>query len=276
MPRNAEIGNELLEISPAVANLDPSSPFKTPQGYFEGLTERIMTMIKAHEADTPGKELSLISPFLEGISREMPNSLPSGYFDGFGDDVFSKLKGDENESSRAEIDSLSPLLAGLRSKPIFEVPETYFQNLTWDINLAMDNGKGGKIVPLGGGGNIFLYASAAIVIGFISISAWVFFSQKSKNQDINSMARANTQQLFDDSTIRSFLPQVSDDAISDYLENEVDALVPVVTEEDLNNATALLNIDESDFKTLLHDIPDDEIQQYLKENPGSKDEFSTN
>ena len=69
---------------------------------------------------------------------------------------------------------------------------------------------------------------------------------------------------------------MSDEALASYLDNEEDPIEPIITDEDLSNSFAILNADESDFKTLLNDIPDEEIQQYLKENPGSKDEISKN
>ena len=46
MPRNAEILKELAEISPAVANLDPSLPYQVPTGYFERLADQILSIVR--------------------------------------------------------------------------------------------------------------------------------------------------------------------------------------------------------------------------------------
>jgi len=274
MPRNVEIWNELVEISPAVANLDPQPPFKVPDGYFEGLAERIMSMIRAMDAQTPAEELSLISPLLGGIDRKMPNAIPEGYFENLSASFFSRLNSQVEETVDDEIKSISPLLGSLRKKPVFDVPAGYFESLEPAVPLPAQQSAPAKIVPMGSRKTWLRYAAAAVLISFISGLGWLYFHNP--NQTLPDGGVARTSPKANDSGIRALLPQVSDEALASYLDNEEDPIEPIITDEDLSNSFAILNADESDFKTLLNDIPDEEIQQYLKENPGSKDEISKN
>jgi len=276
MPRNPEILKELVEISPAVANLDLSLPYRVPNGYFEGLADQILSIIRVSAARTPAEELKLISPALRDISRSMPNFVPAGYFDGIAEHFFSKLNEHLEESVEAEIHAISPLLGELRKKQVFEVPEGYFNQVQDTINLSKEEDSRPKIVPIINRKSWISYAAAAVVITFIAAATWFLVKQNSQTQPSTDIAKTSVENKANDSAIRSALPMVSDDAIAAYLDNEEEAIGPIVSDDDYNNSMAILNADESDFKFLLHDIPDDEIQQYLKENPGSKDDLSTN
>jgi len=274
MPRNVEIWNELVDISPAVANLDPHPPFKVPDGYFEGLAERIMSVIRAMNAQTPEEELSLISPALGGINRKMPNAVPENYFENLSADFFSRLNNMEEETVDMEIETISPLLGSLRKKPVFDVPSGYFESLQPAIPEPLQQSAPAKIVPMGSRKKWLRYATAAVLVSFISGLGWLYFHNS--RPTVTDGGMANNGSKSNDSGIRALLPQVSDEALASYLDNEADPIEPVISDEELSNSFAILNVDESDFKALLNDIPDEEIQQYLKENPGSKDETSTN
>ena len=276
MPTNPEILKELEEISPAVANLDLSLPYRVPDGYFEGLADQILSLIRVSEALTPAEELNLISPTLKDISRSMPNFVPAGYFDGIAEHFFSNLKETGQESVDEEIHAISPLLGELRKKQVFEVPEGYFNQVQDAINLSKEEDSRPKIVPIINRKSWMRYAAAAVVIAFVAGATWLLVKQNSQTQPGTDIAKTSVENKANDSAIRSALPMVSDDAIAAYLDNEEEAMGPIVSDDDYNNSMAILNADESDFKFLLHDIPDDEIQQYLKENPGSKDDLSTN
>ena len=276
MPRNAEILKELAEISPAVANLDPSLPYQVPTGYFEGLADQILSIVRFSEIIDAAEELKLISPVLQDISRSMPNFVPAGYFNGIADDFFSRLIETKPESVDEEIKAISPLLGELRKKQVFEIPEGYFNQVQDAINLSREEDNKPEIIPIFSRKSWLRYAAAAVIISFITGGVWLFIKQNSNPQTDTAIAKTNDKPRVNDSTLRSALPMVSDDALAAYLDNEEQAIGPIVTDEDYGNSMAILNADESDFNFLLHDISDDEIQQYLKENPGSKDDLPTN
>lgn len=70
---------ELLEISPAVANQPKSNLFEVPGGYFSNFPQRILKRIEVQslEGDQP------LPSILEELKNENPFSVPEGYFKQF-------------------------------------------------------------------------------------------------------------------------------------------------------------------------------------------------
>lgn len=70
---------ELLEISPAVANQPKSNPFEVPGGYFSNFPQRILEGIELQSLadDQP------LPSTLEKLKNENPFSVPEGYFKQF-------------------------------------------------------------------------------------------------------------------------------------------------------------------------------------------------
>jgi hypothetical protein len=81
MKRRKDIQDELIEISPELANLNVSNPYKVPAGYFDNLAEAIMLRIKTQGEESAKEELENISPLLGGMKKTMPFSVPEGYFE---------------------------------------------------------------------------------------------------------------------------------------------------------------------------------------------------
>lgn len=87
MTRRNEITKELLEISPELARLTATNPYRVPAGYFDTLAEKIIQRIKSGERlSAPNEvsaqdEIALLSPLLNGLKKTTPYSLPEGYFE---------------------------------------------------------------------------------------------------------------------------------------------------------------------------------------------------
>lgn len=77
MKENPTIKEELLTLSPAVANLPQSSPFEVPQGYFLDFPKKIMQKIENQliEKEEP------LPIFLQELKKQNPFEVPAGYFD---------------------------------------------------------------------------------------------------------------------------------------------------------------------------------------------------
>ncbi len=57
-------------------------PNAVPAGYFEGLAEKLMQLIReSSDYQTAKEELETISPLLSGLKKTMPYSVPDGYFE---------------------------------------------------------------------------------------------------------------------------------------------------------------------------------------------------
>ena len=67
------------------------------------------------------------------------------------------------------------------------------------------------------------------------------------------------------------LNKVSDQEILDYMEDDQNSTLA----EPVSNNTATLDMNDSDIKTLLGDVPDGELQQYMEEH-GRANDIATN
>lgn len=75
------ITEELKEISPVLARLEVSNPYRVPAGYFDNLAEMILLRIRTENSGNIKEELQLLSPLLGGLSKNTPYTVPEGYFE---------------------------------------------------------------------------------------------------------------------------------------------------------------------------------------------------
>jgi len=228
------------------------APFEVPRGYFEGLAGGIMARIKAGQsgdadrsvdpfADEVHKELSegvaaelaRLSSVLSGIDRTTPYRLPEGYF---------------NE--------LAPILAGLQGKPLYEVPEGYFDGLAEEIAAKVKRPAPARVVTMGSKRGWWKYSAAAVVAGLVLTIGWLRLHM-SPSPGINVAKSVN---------VADGLVKLSDQDLQNYLDTDNVPLAEAVT-----NSTATLDMDDTDVNSLLVDVPDGELKQYMEEHGGLKD-----
>ncbi|MDX2047991.1 MAG: hypothetical protein SFU87_14465 [Chitinophagaceae bacterium] len=259
MKRHPEILNELNEISPAVANLSPQNPFVVPAGYFEGLATRVMSRIKAMDASAVKEELEILSPVISNIDKKNPYTVQPSYFETLADEILSKIKKQEKELSvTEELEQISPLLSRIEKKMPHDIPEGYFKSLHPVLPVS-GNGHGkAKVVALPRKRSLMNYAAAAIITGFIALSAWLLFFNNGTKTGVSQSTLVN---------IDEELPKVSDEEMAKYLEN-----IPLIATEEMPVA----DNEEADMESILKDMPENELQQYLQENPEIKNGSVTN
>jgi hypothetical protein len=85
MENRNNILNELREISPVVADIGHQVPYTVPAGYFEGLADRLLLLVKADQANTP------VLP-----KTDHPYQVPQGYFEGLANTILQRVKADDN------------------------------------------------------------------------------------------------------------------------------------------------------------------------------------
>jgi hypothetical protein len=220
-----------------------SSTFQVPEGYFDGLAAQVLSRIKAGQVAEDE-----LPPIFRQISRITPYQIPEGYFD-----------------------ELSPLLAVLRDTPTYTVPQGYFAELPERIfDKVVPNVirpvTAAKVIPMeraatGGKvlkGHWWKYSSvAAIAACFLLIFGW-------PQVDNKVMEGARTPD------ITKALQHVSDKEMQAYLDDQHAILAEPVT-----NSTATLSMNEGEVKSLLGDVSDNDLQQYLEEH-GKADDLATN
>lgn len=120
MDKSTEILNELKEISPLLAAMErenvlqvPDDYFteldkrifttvylhqdeknkdqQVPEGYFEGLSSKILSRLKNAETESAEQEIKSLSPFLFSLKNSQVLSVPFGYFENLSDNIKSQL-----------------------------------------------------------------------------------------------------------------------------------------------------------------------------------------
>ncbi len=216
-----------------------------PEGYFEGFASRMMDKIRAGE---PAREAGELSPLLSRIGKNMPYQVPEGYF---------------------ETSIPSTVLMGLKDKIVYEVPEGYFETLTEIIVARVQPSEvkqaPGKLISMSSRRKTtwVKYAAAAVVTGFILTFGWSRLQTHTGTPPVGPV------------NVAQDLAKVSDQDLENYVDDHAGQIQQVQQEEDYANSTASLDISDNDAKSLLGDIPDGELAQYMEEH-GNLQDYPTN
>jgi hypothetical protein len=265
----SDISQELESLSPAVAAIPRRNVYTVPEGYFNDLSDNILTLLQ------PEKRLSV------EIKNSQNLTVPEGYFDGLADSIMNRIRQEKEESSKEEISRLSPALASAGKENIFTVPQGYFENLAASVMNEVNSkpesvieetsrlsslvsGIGNvnvysvpdayfdsldflimqripvpaKVVAMPKRKSIIRYMAAAVVTGLIGISVFSVFNNKSDTgitakPDATVMAEAS--KIITTNSFEKELASISGEDIEAYLvQNGQDvnaALVASVTED---------------------------------------------
>jgi hypothetical protein len=210
--------------------------FSVPAGYFEGFAARMMDKIKDDE----------FSPLLSRIDKKMPYSLPEGYFETL------------EAATAIKEESLSPLMAGLKSKAVYQVPEGYFESLSEIVSARVQPAEKNVASPARvismsrRKRSWWQYSAAAVIVGFAFTIGWLRLHTpagrqgltgtdvaqglvKISDQDIQSyldnqdnhmaqiqqddaIGKSTASLEFSDNDIKSFLGDISDNELTQYME----------------------------------------------------------
>jgi len=237
-----------------------SLTFTVPDGYFDNFASRVLDRIKAGKGtevsevflgevflgESVQEELARLSATVSRISRETPYELPEGYFD-----------------------ELSPVLTLLKDRPTYKAPVGYFDGLAADatakMGIPVKVSAPAKVIGIGSRGRILTgnwwkYSAAAVIAGVILTLSWPQLHMA----NMNATARAIPIDL------SNVLAKVSDQEMQTYLDDQQSIL-----SEPVANSTANLDINDSDVKSLLGDVPDGELKQYMEEH-GRANDIATN
>jgi len=235
-----------------------------PDGYFEGFASRMMDKIRAQAGqpearqeakktaaaggDPDGEATGEFSPLLSRIGKNMPYQVPEGYF---------------------ETSIPSTVLMGLKDKTAYEVPVGYFETLAEIVIARIQPAEvvqaPGKLISMNSSRKTawWKYAAAAVVTGLLLTFGWQRWQTHSKDQPVAVV------------DVTRDLTKVSDQDIENYVDDHTSQIQQVQQEEDYANSTASLDISDTDVKSLLGDVPDGDLAQYMVEHGDLKD-YPTN
>lgn len=235
---NNKILEELKEITPLLSRLENKNPYAVSFSYFDNLADKILEKI------ITGAEPSYF------FTRKNPYSAPVGYFRNLSASIMLKV---EEEASKSEIfeemEEISPLLNTISKRNVYTAPDGYFVKAEWTKSSVPV--KKSKVVSISTGKRFFNYAAAAI-IGLLVTGLFLFTGKENRNATANVKAASEVKKL-------------SEQEIVDFLKTTAPTENIIVT----NNGS---NKKDSDIKSIVSQMSDKEIQQFLEEN-GAKDEM---
>ncbi len=304
MVNRKEIWNELKEISPLLAKLEPIEVFQVAPGYFDAFAADTLSLIRAGENPSSSGELNSISSLIGSAGKEQLFSVPAGYFEGLAsgllNKIHNKVKNPEPVSVDDELETLSPLLSKLERKSPFSVasdyfdkfpdnalagskefgykdepfsplldslkernpfwiPAGYFEELSGEIMAKIISPKSARVISINSRFQWMRYAAAAVIIGAIATTSVFLFQNHGPVP--RYMASLNEKQLADS------LHNANEKDMMDYLQSHN---LPV---PDSSESLAQLGLESGDeMGGMLADISDSELQQYLDDYTGSKEQ----
>jgi hypothetical protein len=270
---------------------DKPLAFSVPEGYFDGFAAQLLNKIKG------GKDLGVAggnvggyldvaggndgeggedpySSILVEVGRKTPYTVPEGYFEAHSP-LLAVVRGNNPYTVPAEyFEGQAPLLAIARVNP-YTVPAGYFDEYATAgrVAAAMNNASeagGAKVLGIGVRRmNWLKYAAAAVVAGFIVTvgSLRIHTSGDKQVKQVVPIDIARTMSTVSDQELQNFLTVQG---------ASFEQPVGTASTSDMpgSGAGAMVGND-NDLKTLLGNVPDGELKQYMEEHGGA-DDIATN
>ena len=272
-----------------VGRQEESKPltFSVPEGYFEGFAQQVLNRIKSGAAaaglTAPAQAVEAgedpYSFILAEIGRRTPYSVPEGYFEAQAP-LLTVARGNNPYTVPADyFEGQAPLLAIARNNP-YTVPAGYFDERATATRIAAvveqeevvagsarvialdvrrDVQRGGRKM------NWLKYSAAAVVAGLILTVGFLRINKTGHGPN-NQSAPID---------IAKTMSTVSDQELQNFL-----TVQGATFEQPTNSASTLgastlgaatLDVNDNDLKTLLGNVPDGELKQYMEEHGGTND-----
>ena len=241
------IQNELKELESSLLQQKIDHCYLVPDGYFQQFAQSVLDRIRATESLSAGEELASLSPFLASIPKKIPYGVPEGYFGNISADLEGITNGEGLPEVIAQVGKLMP----------YDVPSGYFENLPATLlDKVSAPPPASKVISF----NVrkwVTYAAAAAIIGIISYSSIFFLGNRNTEPTVGS-----------EEWIANKLQNVSSKELDEFI-NIADVSTASVGQKPSAGKTELRN--------LLKDVPNDELEKFLKEVPfGGEDPSAVN
>jgi uncharacterized protein YbgA (DUF1722 family) len=246
MTRDTNILQELLEISPLVAQIGKQLPYSLPNGYFDTLDRVILARVAAGG----NEENSLLN-----IAGKMPaGTVPEGYFDTLAGSILSKIKAAETDNTADELKNLSPFLANISKENVYHVPAGYFAELPSVVTAKASAKETANVVSIFSRKVWMRYAAAAVVFGIIAFGINFLFTTPAQ---VDAFVKKGLTDYKTEQQLNDALAQINDDDIYNYLEassgeKDTETIIEMVDEDQLPSETEYMN--EGVLESLMNEI----------------------
>lgn len=228
MQENKTILQEISGIAPSLAYLRNLNPYAVPDGYFDSLSDEVLTAIT-----------------LSALSAGNPAyTVPDGYFDDLAATILTTIKAHESGESEVnrELTHIAPLLTTISRANVYGLPDDYFIKFSSNLSGVKED----KTVPAEAISittnirKLLHYAVAASVMFVITGTSYIYLKHNIKNNN--------------EPSIEQRLATLNEDDILNYLKYDHQAD---------DNILPASNPQDNTIQNLLMDTPDEEIQNYL-------------
>ncbi|MGZ5254068.1 MAG: hypothetical protein ACXWV4_06870 [Flavitalea sp.] len=247
MKSRETILDELKQISPLLAGIDPVNPYSVPYLYFEELEGKVKKAISAQDEQTGALSTNDELPgILTDLKASKPMTVPAGYFDSFASSVLQKIKEEESvKKGKAEMLSPEPLFE-LKSVPQNQEPVFEQSRLSRVPDTEKDSAPVIKMVPRR---KVYLqWAAAAVTVGIIALAVFLYTGNK---QPGNNLATTNAE-------IEGF----SMETLESFVDGQTLNLIPTV-------ASTSSDLKAEDMRVVMEDISEEALQLYLNTQTGN-------
>lgn len=297
-----DISEELRSLSALVATISRETPYRAPEGYFLQFPTAVLERVQASPIKT-AREVPRVAG-LEG-NKPLTFNVPEGYFEGFAQQVLNRIKAGSGSSAGSvdlswrtsssgalgdEEERLPTILIETGRITPYSVPEGYFEGLSPILAVAKD--KNPYLVPAGyfeglaagiagrtvekqerihrqarviSFGRRMKYAAAAVVAGLIVTVGWLRWHPATPTAPRQVAAVVPSAEIIKN------LSKVSDADLQNYLVDQDTTLAQPVGSIGNVGTMATVDMDDSNLKTLLGDVSDGELKQYMDEHGGAND-----
>jgi hypothetical protein len=208
-------------------------------------------------------ELAGLSPLLSGIGKGMPYSVPDGFFE--------RISADEE---------LGPVLASIRHKQPFVAPANYFETFpeavlsrartseeglpripvyqaSQESKTSNEETTHAKVVRMGSRKRWLRFAGIGVAASAILVFGWLTIQ--------SSLTGGKPSDTESNSDISKNLTRISDQDIETYLDSQH------TLAEELASSTAAVDISANDLTSMLDDVSDAELKEYMEDHGTVKD-----
>lgn len=225
-----------------INSLPSQNPYYLPSGYFENFPEILFEKLNIQ------KNI--------GALQKKVYAVPEGYFDNLADNILKKIKSLSVNPVQQELEELSPLLGKIAKTNVYSVPENYFNKLEPINKMQGDSLPAAKVISIGNRARKWVnYAAAACIATVLFGGGYLYFSGNKPPATQGSSSIPPIAKM----DVQKEISSLSDDDINNYL-------------KDNNNTAVYTNTNDADpqnldVETLLQNVSDEEIQQYLNQHP---------
>lgn len=214
------------------------NPFTVPSGYFEAFPSIVLEKITQADA-------------VLAIPKAGTYTVPENYFNNLADNILNRIKNQPEPSEvQRELESISTLLSGIPKTNVYSVPDNYFETLSTPVNKQAAPA---KVISISRSRKWINYAAAACIAVLMLGGGYIYLG-KTRPASVAAVPAIN---------VEAQISVLSDEEITNYLRANSNMSVYTNTSLEENQARNM------DVQNMLQGVSDEEIQQYLEQDPES-------